>query len=456
MKSHHFTPTFAILASFSVVLSHLSAHSEIPKVLASNAPQLEAPEGMVYIPAGTFNMGDHWKVVGDHWNYEDELPVHEVYVSGFYMDQYEVTQDLLDDVHDWAVQNGYGFERLGYGDGPDHPIGRVYWYDAVKWANAKSEKEGRRPVYYNDAELMEPYRQGRADFTNWGSVDWNANGYRLPTEAEWEKGARGGLDGHQYPWNSFGEDYEKFIDSDKANYTMDIRGSVPVGSYPPNGYGLFNMAGNVSELCWDWKENYYYATPSATEDNPKGPLSGTYRIVRGGNFASSALRTRVAFRGWRNPLEFPSDIGFRLVSVSSVMPVLPTQYMAWTEEMFGAEHGNADVSAPNADADQDGWLNWVEYAFGSLPNNDDSEPDTRLVPVRGENDQAWSLTFQRRSNLEGFVRLQLEVTESLKDPEWAASEAPETVINLAGSLEQVIVEIGTRSEIEYFRLRAER
>lgn len=110
----------------------------------------------------------------------------------------------------------------------------------MKWANARSEKEGLVPCYYTDDTQTTVYRTGTVDVQNdW--VKWIACGYRLPTEVEWEKAARGGAAGHRYPWSA-----TDAIDHSRANY--DSGGTTPVGSFAPNGYGLYDMAGNV----WEW------------------------------------------------------------------------------------------------------------------------------------------------------------------------------------------------------------
>ena len=163
-----------------------------------------APQGMVLIPAGSFLMGDTFNE-----GYSDERPLHSVYVSAFYMDRTEVTKALWDEVYGWAVIHGYTFDNAGSGKALDHPVHYVNWYDCVKWCNARSEKEGRVPAYYRDAAQTLVYRAGRVDVQNeW--VKWNA-GYRLPTEAEWEKAARGGLSGKRFPWGDT-------ISHSQANY----------------------------------------------------------------------------------------------------------------------------------------------------------------------------------------------------------------------------------------------
>jgi len=118
-----------------------------------------------------------------------ERPVHTVSVSAFYMDRTEVTKALWDEVYQWAIANGYSFDNQGSGKAANHPVHSVNWYDTVKWCNARSQKEGRTPAYYTSAAQTTVYRTGQMDVRNdW--VKWSA-GYRLPTEAEWEKAGRG-------------------------------------------------------------------------------------------------------------------------------------------------------------------------------------------------------------------------------------------------------------------------
>ena len=213
--------------------------------------------GMVLIPAGSFQMGDSFGE-GD----SDERPVHTVTVSAFYMDRYEVTKALWDEVASWAAANGYDIKpEDGSGKAKDHPVYYVSWYEAVKWANARSEREGLAPCYTLGGKV---YRTGQSA----PDCNWSASGYRLATEAEWEKAARGGLSGQRYPW---GND----IDCARANYNYYrcVDDTTPVGSYPPNGYGLYDMVGNVWEWCWDWySENYYLGSPGS---DPRGPATST-------------------------------------------------------------------------------------------------------------------------------------------------------------------------------------
>ena len=151
--------------------------------------------------------------------------MHTVTVSAFYLDQFEVTKALWDDVKTYADANGYTFSNSGSGEGAFHPVHTVNWYDCVKWCNARSEKEGLAPVYYTDAGFTTVYKtgEGTAPFANWA-----ANGFRLPTEAEWEKAARGTLVGNTYPWGNT-------IGGGDANYNGSGDPFETVIGYHPGG-----------------------------------------------------------------------------------------------------------------------------------------------------------------------------------------------------------------------------
>ncbi len=273
------------------------------------------PAGMVLIPAGESQMGDTFSEGLLH-----ERPVHTVYVSAFYMDRTEVTKAQWDEVYQWAIGHGYSFGNPGSGKAANHPVQTINWYDAVKWCNARSEREGRAWAYYTDSGLTQPYRTGRIT----PYVRWD-RGYRLPTEAEWEKAARGGLSGKRFPWgDTITHGQANYYSS--TNYSYDIsstRGyhptyatggepyTSPVGSFSANGYGLYDMTGNVWEWCWDWwSESYYSSSP---EIDPRGPSSGSGRVERGGSWAGIAGGiSRAAYRGG-NPDGRNFRLGFRAV-----------------------------------------------------------------------------------------------------------------------------------------------
>jgi sulfatase modifying factor 1 len=246
------------------------------------------PTGMVLIPAGSFQMGD----AIDGMNYA--MPVHTVTLSAFYLDKYEVTKSLWDEVYTWAITNGYTFDNTGAGTAATHPVNTISWYDVVKWLNARSEKEGRQPVYYTDVGQVTIYRTGQMIVAA-GAVKWTANGYRLPTEAEWEYAARAGTTTRFYTGNC--------ISADQANYDGRVPeagcpagqyrgGTTAVGSFPANPWGLYDIVGNVFEWTWDW----YGAYPSSALTNPRGPDSGSNRVDRGGCWSSGAYGLRSADR----------------------------------------------------------------------------------------------------------------------------------------------------------------
>ena len=276
-------------------------------VLSSPSP---APE-MVLIPAGSFQMGDSF---GD--GNTAELPVHTVAVSAFTMDRYEITKALWDEVATWAAANGYDIgPEDGSGKAADHPVWNVSWYEAVKWANARSEREGFEPCYRVGGIV---YRTGE----NAPECNWSVSGYRLPTESEWEKAARGGAEGHRFPWSDtdtiqhsratyYSSSFFSYDTSPTQGAAHAAGGTSPVGSFAPNGYGLYDMAGNVWELCWDWYDETTYG--SSPESDPRGPASGWNHVQRGGGWGYLPYFCRVAFRGSSWPVYVGYDLGFRLV-----------------------------------------------------------------------------------------------------------------------------------------------
>ncbi|MBW7873668.1 MAG: SUMF1/EgtB/PvdO family nonheme iron enzyme [Ignavibacteriales bacterium] len=238
----------------------------------------DAPEGMVFVEGGTFTMGCTSEQGDDCYYWEK--PVHQVTMSDFYIGKYEVTQEL------WVSVMGSNPSDF---KGSKLPVERVSWYEAVEFCNRLSDKEG----------LQRAYSGSGANIT----CDFNANGYRLPTEAEWEYAARGGKQTKNY----------KYSGSDNTGAVAwygDNSGDKTheVGLKQPNEIGIYDMSGNVWEWCWDWYGDY--TSPSQT--NPKGPSSGTSRVLRGGSWGNDARRCRVASRGNLLPDIRYSNNGFRL------------------------------------------------------------------------------------------------------------------------------------------------
>ncbi|MCX6837318.1 MAG: SUMF1/EgtB/PvdO family nonheme iron enzyme, partial [Verrucomicrobia bacterium] len=299
-----------------------------------------APPGFSYIPGGSFTMG---VTSGDT---DSDAPSITVTVSSFYIQQTETTKAQWDEVRNWAVNNGYTDLFAGRWKAPNHPVQKVSWWEVVKWCNARSEKEGLTPVYTVFGAVM---RTGTTEPV----ANWSANGYRLPTEAEWEKAARGGVSGKRFPWGADTISYAQANFSNGGSSEAYATGTTtwhpsyddgvfpytsPVGSFAPNGYGLYDMAGNVLEWCWDWYGSSYYTTSNGTTD-PRGPVSGSGtvwtgsswsysgRVIRGGSWSAGprACRAAARFNDVPGPVA-PDTAGFRPVrsSVSEGGVVLPT------------------------------------------------------------------------------------------------------------------------------------
>jgi formylglycine-generating enzyme required for sulfatase activity len=260
-------------------------------------------------------MGNALAASGD--GYSNELPVHSVFLSAvFYMAKNKVTKALWDGVRTWGLTNGYTDLSVGAGKAPNHPVQTITWYDMVKWCNARSEMELLTPCYTVSGTV---YRTGNSDAPD---CNWAANGYRLPTEAEWEKAARGGWSGRRFPWgNTITHSRANYISNSVFSYDVSpTRGfhptyatgadpyTSPVGSFAANGYGLYDMAGNVWEWCWDWYDSY----SNAAQINPQGAASGTRRVIRSGCWHSFADQERCAERLNDTPIDASNDVGFRL------------------------------------------------------------------------------------------------------------------------------------------------
>ena len=245
------------------------------------------------IPAGSFEMGAAE---------ESDAPVHTVKLKAFSIAETELTYGEWSKVRSWAEPFGYEFDQVGEGRGEEHPVTNVSWYDAVKYCNAKSERAGLKPCYYTGKgrTFADVYRAGRKNLTEL-MVDWGADGYRLPTEAEWEKAARGGVNGQRYPSGAN-------LSKDDANYDDTKGGTKKVKGYPPNNFGLYDVAGNVWEWCWDWYESGY----GGSNVNPHGPEHGDFRVVRGGGWSNHIEFCRVAYRDNYGPRGANGLNGIRL------------------------------------------------------------------------------------------------------------------------------------------------
>ena len=264
-----------------------------------------------YCPPGSFQMGNAMTEDKDLSN----APIRTVTVSAFYMGQNLVTKADWDGVRKWGLANGYKDLAEGMSNGHNHPVLKISWYQAVKWCNALSEMEKLTPCYMLSGAVY------RTTDSKEVVCNWSANGYRLPTEAEWEKAARGGLSGKRFPWgDTISHKEANFKNDGKEAYQTGTTGphptwgkgagsyTSPVGSFPANGYGLYDMAGNVRQWCWDLYGSY--AVGSQTD--PHGSTSGSARVDRGGVWGYGAGYCRVAFRYGSGPAVSNGSFGFRV------------------------------------------------------------------------------------------------------------------------------------------------
>ncbi len=257
---------------------------------------MQVPENFVLIKGGSFQMGSH---DSEAWRSADETQ-HSVTVSDFYMSKYELTQKEYEEI---TGDNPSNFK------GDNLPLENISWLDAVAYCNARSEKDGLTPVYTIDGQNV--------------SWDRSANGYRLPTEAEWEYACRAGTATPFYMENSpsaedanyYGHYPYEIEDNYFSQGNLEIKPgeyrqtTVPVDSFSENPYGLYNMHGNVSEWVWD----YYGEYPTDEQTDPAGPTSGTLRVYRGGGWNDFAKNMRSAYRATLEQNKGSFNLGIRLV-----------------------------------------------------------------------------------------------------------------------------------------------
>lgn len=233
-------------------------------------------QDMVYVEGGMFEMGSNDSDAG-----LDEKPVHSVTLSSYYIGKYEVTQQQWQDVMG---------NNPSSSEGSDKPVTNVTWYDCVEFCNALSRKAGLEECY----EISD----------NNVTLNMNSNGYRLPTEAEWEYAARGGT-------KSTGGKYSGSNDINTvAWYNENSNGELQSpGLLQCNELGIYDMSGNVWEWCWDLYGNY----SNSSEINPTGAISGPFRVRRGGSYYHDAGICRSTVRLNYKPTASSFVVGFRLV-----------------------------------------------------------------------------------------------------------------------------------------------
>jgi formylglycine-generating enzyme required for sulfatase activity len=238
--------------------------------------------GMIYVQAGRFVMGAKDGV--DH-----ERPTHEVELAGFSIARHETTFVEYDAFCDATVGTKPGDEGWGRGE---RPVINVCWLDAVEYCNWLSKKERLEPCYSISGGSV--------------SCNFKANGYRLPTEAEWEYASRAGIKNEQTKYSGSDEvDTVAWYNKNAKKKTSDV------GKKKPNGLGLYDMSGNAWEWCWDFFGSNYYATSQATD--PAGPATGDSRVLRGGSWYNGSSYERVTTRGNAKADARDNTFGFRVV-----------------------------------------------------------------------------------------------------------------------------------------------
>ncbi len=256
---------------------------------------------MVLVEPGSFLMGSE-----DKEAYDDEQPVHEVKIAyPFYMGKFPVTQELYK-----AVMDG---QNPSYFVGDNRPVEQVSWYDAVVFINRLNELSGYPPACFSDREYKKPFGKIGDEYrlTNEGEVYLNPNmqGYRLPSEAEWEFAARGGNHSGNYKYAGGSKLTDVGWYGDNSH-----RETKPVGLKLPNEQGIYDMSGNV----WEWCEDKWHSDYQGAPNDGSAWLSkeGGKRVQRGGGWIGSAQGCRVPYRDYSPPAYRDDLIGFRLVLVS--------------------------------------------------------------------------------------------------------------------------------------------
>lgn len=291
-----------LIAVYCLALMLFLTASVVAAPIAPNQ-NVAKPGEMVLVEGGTFIMGDTFGDDHPVNRYKDARPTRQVKVNSFFIGKYEVT---FDEYETFLTGNGrkHLYSQEVYGKN-NRPIVKISWYDAVTYCNWLSKKEGLTAVYtINDKNV---------------TCDFTANGYRLPTEAEWEYAAKGGnkSKGFKFSGSNTYKEVGWFGENSGMNWLLNERTqrNHPIGQKQPNELGIYDMSGNMSEWCWD-----YFSSYSKDDiDNPKGPATGKNRVLRGGNFEWDAVTTYCR-AGWNPEESYVNNMstdgvvfGFRIV-----------------------------------------------------------------------------------------------------------------------------------------------
>lgn len=295
-------------------------------------------KNLVFVKGGTFQMGEGEKK-------------HDVTLSDYYICKYDVTYSDFKAFVDYTgyqtmaeifgkawwydtkkneitYKIGASWKDTGFLQTGNHPVVSISWYDSIKYCNWKSKHDGSQPVYQINEKAKDPNNlsDDEVDPFRWiVAVDWKANGYRLPTEAEWQFAAQSRGKEVKYSWGNAaipaikglkcanvadktfkGKFFQKKI---FEKYRDGYIFTSPVDKFKPNELGLYDMTGNVWDWCWDWYGDYQ------KEDriNPKGVLKGNTRVARGGSWYNDPICANVTHRVYSDPWTHSGDVGFRMV-----------------------------------------------------------------------------------------------------------------------------------------------
>jgi len=250
--------------------------------------------GLVFVKGGTFLMGNN----GSDGN-EEERPVHEVTVIDFYISKYEITQS------EWGKHMPAFYYDSG--EGSNYPVYYVSWYEVLKYSNKRSIAEGLNPCYSINGST-DPDIWGASPATadeNWDAVvcNWKANGYRMPTEAEWEYASRGGDKAQGLKFSGSNDHLKVAWMEENSGIKLH-----EVGRKQANELGLYDMSGNLYEWCWDWYGEY----PDSALTNPTGPATGKFRVERGGAWDRGVNASKVDSRYFFKPQTSYGGVGVRI------------------------------------------------------------------------------------------------------------------------------------------------
>jgi len=303
-------PRFTILEGYGEFLITKTGESK-PNPINLNLKYID----MVKVDGGTFKQNGIERYYEDGQLKEKYVEGFSHTVSSFYMGKYEVTYELWYTVYQWALKNGYSFANKGaegidwenQGKSPSgkkyEPVTMVSWRDCVVWCNAYSELVGLSPSYKTIGGKV------LKDSSN-AICDWSSDGYRLPTEGEWQYAASNkGKTPYDYASGASANYKDSSANSKVAWYWENSDNSThTVGTKVSNGLDLYDMSGNVWEWCWDWKDKH----PTSSSSDYRGPTTGSGRVLRGGGWDSNAYILRVGYRAGYEPGGVYNDLGFRV------------------------------------------------------------------------------------------------------------------------------------------------